>query len=102
MHRSSLVISKNRIAEFCKKHGILKLSFFGSITRNDFSSDSDIDVLVEFEPEKTPSFFHLFDMEEELSRILCRKVDLRTLEDLSSYFRDDVLATAEVQYASSR
>jgi len=91
----------NKIAAFCKKHQILKLSLFGSVLREDFRADSDIDILVEFERGKAPSFFRLFDMEDELSAILGgRKVDIRTPEDLSCYFKDEVLATAAVQYAA--
>ena len=73
---------------------------FGSALRNDFTADSDFDILVEFEPGQVPGFFGLFDMQEELSRLFGgRKVDLRTSEDLSPYIREQVLATAEVQYA---
>ena len=68
--------------------------------REDFGPESDIDVLVEFEPGHVPGFFRLFDMEEELSSMLGgRKVDMRTPQDLSRYFREEVLASAEVQYA---
>ena len=89
------------IAAFCRRHHIRKLSVFGSVLRDDFGPDSDIDVLVEFEPGRTPGFFRLFDMEEELSAMLGgRKVDLRTPEDLSRYFRDRVMAEAVVQYAA--
>jgi predicted nucleotidyltransferase len=94
-------IPKDRIALFCKKHHIARLALFGSILRDDFRPDSDLDFLAEFETGKAPSFFQLFDMEEELSAILGgRKVDLRTPEDLSPYFREEVLSTALVQYAA--
>jgi hypothetical protein len=73
---------------------------FGSILRDDFRPQSDIDVLVEFEPQYVPGLLRLAGMERELSALLGnRKVDLRTPQDLSRYFRDEVLATAEVQYA---
>jgi uncharacterized protein len=87
-----------KIADFCNRHHIRKLSFFGSVLRNDFRSDSDVDVLVEFEPEHIPGFFRLHDMEEELSNILGRSTDLRTPQDLSRYFRDEVIANSMVLY----
>jgi predicted nucleotidyltransferase len=95
----NLEIPHQRIADFCLRHHIRKLSLFGSILRQDFRSDSDIDVLVEFEPGHVPGLIRLAGMENELGQILGRKVDLRTPEDLSRYFRQDVLASAEVQYA---
>jgi len=99
MGNIKIAVPKDRIAEFCQRNHIHKLSLFGSVLREDFRTDSDIDVLVEFEPGHVPGFFRLFDMEEELSSILYgRKVDLRTPQDLSRYFRDEVIANAEVQY----
>jgi len=98
---SKIEIRKDKIAGFCRRHHIRKLSLFGSALRDDFGPNSDIDVLVEFELEKTPSFFRLFDMEDELSAMLGgRKVDVRTPEDLSKYFRERVLSEALVQYAA--
>ena len=91
--------SRIQIAEFCERHHIRRLSLFGSVLREDFRPDSDVDVLVEFEPGHVPGFFGLYDLEEDLSRLFGRGVDLRTPEDLSRYFRDEVLACAEVQYA---
>jgi len=91
---------KEKIADFCERQYIRRLSLFGSVLRADFRPEGDIDVLVEFEPGHVPGFFRLFDLEEELSRLSGgRKVDLRTPQDLSRYFRDEVLAHAEVQYA---
>ena len=93
-------LDKEKIAGFCRRNHIRKLSLFGTVLREDFGPDSDVDVLVEFEPGHTPGFFRLFDMEEELSSLLGgRKVDLRTPEDLSRYFREEVLAQSRVQYA---
>jgi hypothetical protein len=93
-------LSREAIADFCRRHGIRRLALFGSVLRADFRSDSDVDVLVEFHPDRTPGFFELFDMEEEFSALLGgRKADLRTPEDLSRYFRDEVADHAEVQYA---
>lgn len=76
-----------------------RLAILGSALRDDFEQGSDVDVLVDFEPGRTPGFFKLFEMEEELSGLFGgRKVDMRTPEDLSRYFRDKVVAGAEVQY----
>lgn len=90
-------IPREVIAAFCRRHGVRRLSFFGSVLRDDFSPDSDIDVLVEFEPG-TRVGLRFFAMERELSDLLGRKVDLNTLGFLSKYFRDDVLAEAVTQY----
>ena len=101
MSNSKIKIPGKKITEFCKSNHIRKLSLFGSVLREDFSSDSDIDFLVEFEPGKVPGLIGLSRMERELSEILGgRKVDLRTPQDLSIYFREEVLARAEVQYAA--
>ncbi len=95
-----LATDKDRIADFCRRHHITRLAIFGSAPRDDFGSDSDVDVLVDFEPGHVPGFFRLFDMEDELSALFNgRKVDLRTPQDLSHYFRDKIIAQAEVQYA---
>lgn len=94
----SVVIPKEKLAAFCRRHHINRLSLFGSVLGDDFKPDSDVDVLVEFEPGHAPGFFGLYDMQEALSHLLGKDVDLRTPEDLSGYFRDDVLAAAEVQY----
>lgn len=95
----NITISKEKVAEFCRRHGILKLSLFGSVLRDDFGPDSDIDVLVIFDDEHVPSFFKLFDMEEELSALIDGlKVEMKTPEDLSKYFRDEVVETAELVY----
>ena len=74
------------------------ISIFGSALREDFGPESDIDILIEFEPNHVPGFFGLVEMEEELSEIFGREVDIRTSKDLSRYFRDEVLNVAEVQY----
>ena len=93
-------IPKDLIREFCRKRHIRSLSVFGSYLREDFGPESDIDFLVEFEEGCTPGYFELADMEEELSALLgVPKVDLRTPQELSRYFRDEVMAEAEVQYA---
>jgi predicted nucleotidyltransferase len=90
---------KQEIKEFCKKHSIRKLSLFGSALRDDFTPESDLDILVEFDPAHIPGLIRLAGMELELSKILGRKVDMRTAQDLSPYFREDVLSSAKVQYA---
>ena len=92
-------INKDKLSDFCKRHHIHRLAIYGSALRDDFEPDSDVDVLVDFMPGHTPGFFGLFEMEEELSGLFGgHKVDMRTPEDLSRYFRDEVIATAEVQY----
>jgi hypothetical protein len=92
----------DRIAEFCKRNRIRRLSLFGSALTDDFRPDSDVDLLVEFRTGATPSLLDLARMERELSAILGgRKVDLRTPKELSRYFRDEVLSTASVQYAEA-
>lgn len=94
-----ITISRDKIAEFCKKHHIRKLSLFGSVISDNFRKGSDVDVLVEFEPGQVVGLLRLAGMELELSEILGRKVDIRTPADLSRYFREEVLSSAEVQYA---
>lgn len=92
-----LHINKRQLAAFCRQNHIRTLSLFGSVLREDFKPDSDIDVLVEFQPGHTPGFLQLGSMEEELSQLTGgRKVDLRTPQDLSKQFRDGVLKEAVV------
>ena len=96
-----IAVDRERIAAFCRKHHIRKLAFFGSVLRDDFRPDSDVDVLVEFEPGHVPGFIRLASMEFELSELLGgRTVDMGPPEDLSRYFRDEVVAAAEIQYAA--
>lgn len=96
---AKILLDQDRIAAFCQRHHIRKLALFGSVLRDDFRPDSDVDVLVEFEPGYKVGFIRLAGMELELSDLLGRKVDLRTPADLSRYFRQEVIAAAEVQYA---
>jgi hypothetical protein len=98
-NRVQIDVPHEKIAEFCRRNHIRKLSFFGSVLRSNFSSSSDVDVLVEFEPGHVPGFITLSGMEIELSEIIGCKVDLRTPEDLSRYFRKEVVESADVQYA---
>jgi len=94
-------IPKKALAQFCRERGIRRLSIFGSALRSDFRQDSDIDVLVEFEPSRIPGLLGIARMERELSSLFGgHKVDLRTPEDLSRYFRQQIIAEAEVQYAA--
>ncbi|MBM2832807.1 MAG: polymerase beta domain protein region [Dehalococcoidia bacterium] len=93
-------VSRRRLAEFCRKHHIKRLSLFGSVLREDFRPDSDVDVLVEFERSHVPGF-GIVAMENELSRMAGRKVDLRTPNDLSRYFREQVVREAQVHYAAA-
>ncbi len=93
-------IDSDAIATFCKERHIAKLAWFGSVLTDRFGPDSDVDVLVEFEPEHKPGLIGLAGMEIELSQLLGRKVDMRTPNDLSRYFRDEVIKMAVVQYAA--
>jgi predicted nucleotidyltransferase len=97
--KAKIQIDPEEIAEFCRKNHIRKLAFFGSVIREDFSPESDVDVLVEFEPGVPVGLIRMAGMELELSKILGRKADLRTPEDLSPYFRKEVMESSEVQYA---
>ncbi|MBI5876548.1 MAG: nucleotidyltransferase domain-containing protein [Chloroflexi bacterium] len=93
-------VDERSLAAYCRAHHIRRLSLFGSVLRADFRADSDVDVLVEFEPEHVPGLFGIARMERELAELFGgRKVDLRTAEDLSRYFRASVLAEAEGLYA---
>ena len=91
-------LPKEKLIDFCKRNHINKLCVFGSAIRGNLQPDSDIDILVEFEQDHTPGLFSIVRMEIELAHKLGRKVDIRTPEDLSQYFRDEVVRNAEVQY----
>jgi uncharacterized protein len=97
----TLPLSANEIESFCLRHHIRKLSLFGSILTPHFRPDSDIDILIELAPGSKTSLFDMAAIEMELAEKLGRKVDLRTPGDLSRYFRDEVVATAAVQYERS-
>ena len=98
MATAQIRVPEAEIAQFCRRNGIRKLSFFGSVLTDRFSDASDVDILVEFEPDCRVGYFGLAAMERELSAVLGRKVDLRTPDELSRYFREDVLRAARVQY----
>jgi predicted nucleotidyltransferase len=97
---SRIPIDREALAVFCRRHHVRRLSLFGSALRDDFREDSDVDFLVEFEPGARVGLFQMAAMERELSSIVGRRVDLRTPAELSRYFRDEVVRTAEVQYAA--
>ncbi len=100
MIEQRIAIPQAAIAEFCQRHHIRKLSLFGSVLRDDFHPDSDIDILVEFEPGQTPGLLRMAGLEIELGNILRHEVDLRTAAELSRYFRQDVIDQAQVIYDS--
>jgi hypothetical protein len=89
------------IAAFCRERGIRRLTFFGSVLRDDFTPESDVDVLVEFEPERIPGLFKLVRFQDELSELLGRRVDLCTFGGLDRYIRDEVLAEALDEYVAT-
>ncbi len=95
-----LPLDADVLAQLCRQHRILKLSLFGSLLKGNARPDSDVDLLVEFEPGQEPGLIGVANLEAELSALLGgRRVDLRTARDLSRYFREDVVCSAEVQYA---
>jgi len=100
MSEPAVAIDRDKIAEFCRRHHIEWLSLFGSILRDDFGPESDVDVLVEFEEGHTPGL-DFFSMQAELSEIIGRRVDLNTPGCLSKYFRDQVLSEARELYAAT-
>jgi predicted nucleotidyltransferase len=93
-------IEHDRVAEFCRHNPIERLAFFGSVLRNDFGPLSDVDVLVEFSPQAQVTLLDMVRMQDELSDIIGRRVDLRTKGFLSRYFRDEVEAEAEVEFVA--
>ena len=101
MKKRNIDIPHKKIAEFCQRHHIRRLALFGSALRDDFTPDSDVDVLVEFEPETRVGMIRLAGIELELSGILDRKVDMHTPGFISKYFRVQVLAEAEDQYVAA-
>jgi predicted nucleotidyltransferase len=93
-------VKRDQIADFCQRHHIRRLAFFGSVLREDFRPDSDVDVLVEFEPDYRLGLFTLIRMQQEFSHLIGREADFRTPEDLGRYMRERVITEAEVQYAA--
>lgn len=99
MVRHGIEIPEDKVAEFCRRHGIRRLSLFGSILSDEFGPESDVDVLVEFEPESIPGLFGFVGMQYELADLFEREVDLNTAGFINRRFRDEVLSSAEVVYA---
>jgi hypothetical protein len=93
-------VDHERLAEFCRQNGVRRLAIFGSALRDDFGPDSDVDVLVEFDPGRTPGL-SFFGMQADLSRLFDRTVDLHTAASLSRYFRTQVLSEAEDQFVAA-
>ena len=93
-------IEHERVAELCRRNPIRRLAFFGSVLRKDFGPESDIDVLVELAPDAGIGLFEFVDLQRELGELLGRDVDLHTPASLSHFFRDGVVASAEVAYAA--
>lgn len=96
----SLECSKTELGSFCQRHGLARLSLFGSILRDDFGLESDIDVLVEFLPHVRPTLLDLGGMQQELCDLFGRQVDLKTPEFLSPMIRERVQREAQLQYAA--
>ncbi len=96
----SFNIPEKTLVDYCQRHHIRRLSLFGSHIKGRARAESDIDLLVEFDPEHTPNLFAMAGMEIELSDLLGKKADLRTANELSRYFREEVVSTAEVQYVA--
>lgn len=94
---TKILVPKTELAEFCQRNHIERLAFFGSVLRDDFRPDSDVDILVEFEQEARVGLIRLAGMEIELSRLLGRKVEIHTVKGLHPEFRNEVLQHAEVQ-----
>ncbi|MFP3899719.1 MAG: nucleotidyltransferase family protein [Acidimicrobiia bacterium] len=93
-----VIVDEERLRSFCHEHGIRRLRLFGSALHGTLRPDSDIDLLVEFEPGRTPGLLRISQLELDLGELLGRPVDLRTVHDLSRYFRDQVAAEARTLY----
>ena len=98
MNEPKIVLCKEAIGQFCKKHYIVALALFGSVLTTYFQPSSDVDFLVKFDKKNIPTLFDLVTMESELSHIIGYKADLRTSNDLSPYFRDEVVSHAKIIY----
>lgn len=101
MSITNIRIPQSELTAFCRKHHIQKLSFFGSVLRDDFGPESDVDVLVEFAPDAKVGLIKLSGIEIELGELIGRKVDLNTSEFISKYIRNQVLLEAEDQYVAA-
>lgn len=94
-------VDPGTIARICQRYGIRELSLFGSVIRDDFRPESDVDVLVEFDAQARVGLFELMDIQDELASLFGREVDVVTKKSVSKYFRDDVLAHREVLYVQA-
>ena len=94
-------IPHERVTEFCQRHRIRRMALFGSVIRDDFTPESDVDVLVEFVPGPTPGLAFYSSLPDELSEILGRQVDLNTPSSLSRHFRQEVLDEAQEVYVTT-
>ena len=99
--RARIEVPSERIAAFCERHHIRWLALFGSVLRDDFRADSDVDVLVEFDPDHRYTYFTLSQLEEELAELLGRKIDIHVSKSLHPFLRDKVLGQAEAVYVGS-
>lgn len=98
MKHIPILLNEEKIKDFCHKHHLTYFALFGSILNSNFSNESDVDILIKFEQKHIPHLLAFVDMEFELADIVGRKVDLKTPNDLSPYFRDDVLSKAKIIY----
>jgi predicted nucleotidyltransferase len=98
MFKPKISIPQEKITQFCRKNHIVTMSLFGSVLTNQFTPTSDVDFLVEFDARHIPTLFDVVEMEEELSKIIGRHADLKTAKGISRYFRDEVLAKAQIIY----
>ncbi|TAJ12770.1 MAG: nucleotidyltransferase [Planctomycetota bacterium] len=94
--------SADALAAVCQRFGVHRLALFGSVLRSDFGPNSDVDVLIEFEPGRTPGYFRIFELEQELSHLFGeRRVEARTAQELSRHFRDDVVRHSRTLYVAA-
>ena len=99
--RARIRVPRDQVADFCQRHRIRWLALFGSVLRDDFRPESDVDVLVEFEPDERYTYFTLAQIQEDLSSLLGRKVDLHIPKSLHPFIRDKVLGQAEAVYVGT-
>jgi predicted nucleotidyltransferase len=102
MNKPQIRLQKRKVESFCKKYHIVYLALFGSVLTSNFTKKSDVDILVKFEKKHAPHIFNMIKMESELSDMIGHPVDLKTPNDLSPYFREDVLTKAKTIYGKLR
>jgi len=100
--RPKIAFPKDWLEKFCRENHIIKVAFFGSVISNHFNDKSDVDILIEFDPEYIPGLFSFVNMRDRLARALGREVDLRTPEDISVLFRNDVIQQSYLIYGKER